>query len=237
MLKKFLKEVVVTVVGKQAEEIIDLLDAQKYINEFIIAKKLGITINQTRNILYKISDQGLVSFTRKKDKKKGWYTYFWRLEPIKCLEFLREVLIKKLSNLENQINSRETKEFYICKRCDIELSAENSLLHNFICPECGEIFTLKDNTPVLEELKKNHDKNQKELLLVEQEIIKEKQQIEKEKNKEIKKAKKKIPPKVAKQIKHIKKTAKKKKKTKKSVKKNLIKKSSKKSKQSKKRKR
>jgi len=70
MLDKFLKEVVVITVGKQAEPIADLLNAKKHVNEFIIAKKLGLTINQTRNILYKISNSGLVSFIRKKDKKK-----------------------------------------------------------------------------------------------------------------------------------------------------------------------
>ena len=94
MLKKFLKDTIEIIIGKQAEGIIDLLDGKKYVNEFIIAKKLGITINQTRNILYKISDQGLVSFIRKKDKKKGWYTYFWKLERLKSLEFLKNVLLK-----------------------------------------------------------------------------------------------------------------------------------------------
>ena len=52
MQEKFLKEVVGLVVGKQAEEIVELLDSKKYVNEFILAKKLDITINQTRNILY-----------------------------------------------------------------------------------------------------------------------------------------------------------------------------------------
>lgn len=61
MLKKFLKEVVVIVVGRPVEEIVDLLDSKKHVNEFIIAKKMDITINQTRNILYKLSDSGLVS--------------------------------------------------------------------------------------------------------------------------------------------------------------------------------
>ena len=89
MLKKFLKDAVTLIAGKQTEEIVDLLDTSKYINEFIIAKKLGVTINQARNILYKISDYGLVSSIRKKDKKKGWYTYFWKIEILKSLEFVK----------------------------------------------------------------------------------------------------------------------------------------------------
>ncbi len=131
MLKKFLKEVMIIVAGKQAEEIADLLNNKKHINEFIIAKKLDITINQTRNILYKISGYGLVSFIRKKDKRKGWYTYFWKIEILKSLEFLRSILIKRIDQINHQIKSRETKRFYICERCNIEFNEENALLQNF----------------------------------------------------------------------------------------------------------
>ena len=87
MLDKFLKDVVSIIVGKYAEPIVDLLNSKKHVNEFIIAKKLDITINQTKNILYKLSDHGLVSSIRKKDKKKGWYTYFWKIEIIKAQAF------------------------------------------------------------------------------------------------------------------------------------------------------
>lgn len=190
MPKKFLKEVVTIVVGKQAEEIADLLDNKKYMNEFLIAKKLDLTINQTRNILYKISDCGLVSFIRKKDKKKGWYTYSWKIETIKCLEFLRGILIKKIDQINNQIKNRETKEFYVCERCNIEFNEENALLYNFTCSECGGIFTIKDNTKFLKELKKNSEKLKRELALVDEEIEKEKERIEKERLKEIKKREK-----------------------------------------------
>ncbi|VVB83256.1 Transcription factor E [uncultured archaeon] len=111
MLQKLLTEIVVSIAGKQAEEIVKLLDGEKYVNEFIIAKKLNLTINQTRNILYKISDEGLVSFIRKKDKRKGWYTYFWKIEVLKSLEFLRDSIMKKMEQVRHQVKSRESKEF------------------------------------------------------------------------------------------------------------------------------
>src|SRR3989344_5215604 len=109
MLKDLLKEAISLVAGKQAEDIVDLLDEQKHVNEFVIAKKLDLTINQVRNILYKISDYGLVSSIRKKDKRKGWYTYFWKIEILKTLEFLKENMVKKVENLHHQIKSREKK--------------------------------------------------------------------------------------------------------------------------------
>jgi transcription factor E len=187
MLKNFLKEVISIVVGKPAEEIVDLLDGDKYVNEFIIAKKLDLTINQARNILYKISDHGLVSSIRKKDKKKGWYTYFWKIEVLKSLEFLRELVLKNLNQLKNQIKSRETKRFYVCERCNIEFNEENAMLHDFTCNECGEVFSAKDNEKVLKEFKKNEEKLENKLKVVDNEINLEKEKLEKIKMKEIKK--------------------------------------------------
>lgn len=190
MLKKFLKEIVISIAGKQAEGIIDLFDGKKYVNEFLIAKKLDLTINQTRNILYKISDYGLVSFIRKKDKKKGWYTYFWKIEILKSLEFLRENLLKKMEQIQHQVTSRKTKEFYNCERCNIEFNEESALVHNFMCNECGEIMSRKDNTPALKEYNKEIDKLRKELELIDEELKTEKEKIEKTKAREMKKEEK-----------------------------------------------
>jgi len=190
MLKDLLKEVISLVAGKQAEDIVDLLDEQKYINEFVIAKKLGLTINQVRNILYKISDFGLVSSIRKKDKKKGWYTYFWKIEILKALEFLKENLSKKIDNIEHQIKSRETKRFYVCERCHIELNEENALLNNFTCNECGALLVLKDNSKMVRDLRKNKEKLERDMAVVETEVLKERGKEEKKRAKEIRKAEK-----------------------------------------------
>jgi transcription initiation factor TFIIE subunit alpha len=190
MLKKLLKEIMILIAGKPAEEIVNLLDGKKYVNEFIIAKKLDLTINQTRNILYKISDHGLVSFIRKKDKRKGWYTYFWKIEILKCLEFLKGNLIRKMDHINHQINSRETKEFYFCERCNIEFTEENALIYNFICPECGNLLSRKDNTSTIKDYNKELDKLKKELAVVDEEFYKEKEKLEKSKIRATKKEEK-----------------------------------------------
>jgi len=187
MLKDLLEEVVVLVAGKPAEPIADLLNNKKHVNEFIIAKKLDLTINQTRNILYKISDFGLVSSVRKKDKKKGWYTYFWRMEVLKALEFLKAYVDKRLEQFENQINSRETKTFYVCNRCNLEFNEENAMHQEFMCPECGEVLELKDNSKLLRELKRNYDKLRTKLDLINEEIEKEQEKVDKEREKVLKK--------------------------------------------------
>jgi len=180
----------VIVAGKPAENLSVLLNNKKHVNEFIIAKKMDLTINQTRNLLYKISDHGLISFIRKKDKKKGWYTYFWKIEFLKSLEFLKNILVKKIDQLNHQIKSRETKRFYFCSRCNIELNEENALLHDFTCNECGDIFVMKENTRILRELNRALDKLKRELKLVEEEIEIEEKKIEKQKLLRLKKEEK-----------------------------------------------
>ena len=181
MLKRFLKEVVILVVGKSAEQIAELLDSEKHINEFTIAKKMDLTINQVRNILYKLADQGLVSSVREKDKKKGWYTYFWKIEVLKSLEFLKSIMEKQISQVMYQKNSREAKQFYICERCNLEFNEEHALLKNFTCNECGGVFSLKDNSKILKELNKRLEKLTKELSLVEGEISIEREKLDKAK--------------------------------------------------------
>lgn len=189
MMEKFLKESVSMIVGKQAEEIVNLISSQKHVNEFLLSKKLNITINQTRNILYKLSDYGIVSSIRKKDKRKGWYTYFWRIEPIKSMEFFRSSLIKKIEQMNYQIKSKETKDFYICERCNVELNEETALVNSFTCNECGGLFTLKDNSKVIKDLQRNLEKLKEELSLVELELEKERGKVEKSKIREEKKQK------------------------------------------------
>jgi len=192
MLKKFLKESMAIIAGKQSEELVDLLDTHKHVNEFVIAKKLNLTINQTRNMLYKISDFGLVSSIRKKDKRKGWYTYFWKIEILKSLEFIKNDLVKKIENFEHQIKSREIKRFYICEKCHVEFNEENALFNNFTCPECGSILTIRDNTKLVNEMKRNVERLKKDLAFVQDEITKEGGILEKKKMREFKKERKEI---------------------------------------------
>ncbi len=190
MLNDLLKEVVSMIVGKPAEGIVDLINSKNHVNEFLIAKKMDLTINQTRNLLYRIADHGLVSYVKKKDKKKGWYTYFWKLEIIKVLEFLEEILKNRIKNVEEEMRRRQNEQFYLCERCKIEIDQEKALDINFECPECGDILVLKDVTKDLRDLKRYHNKFLQELEEVQQEIEKERTKLDKVRDRIIKKDKK-----------------------------------------------
>jgi len=168
--------------------IVDLLAGKKDVNEFLIAKKLELTINQTRNILYKLSDFGLVSFIRKKDKRKGWYIYFWTLNIAKSLDLLEKKLREELAQLEAQLKGRKERRYYICNTCSIEVAEEAALLNDFTCPECESVYELAGKEEIIKKLGREISKLRKEVGIISEEREKEEEKIEKKKAKKIKKA-------------------------------------------------
>jgi transcription factor E len=151
-VKGLLSQLFLEVAGEEAVQLIDLLFGKRPVNEFLVAKKLKLTINQVRNLLYRLGDEGLVSFTRKKDAKKGgWYIYFWTIELEKSLVKLEERLKEKKVKLGEQIEQKKTKQFYRCEECDFDFTEEEALLKDFHCEECGELMILKDTSLEVEE--------------------------------------------------------------------------------------
>lgn len=228
----FLKKVVANTAGEEAVKIVELLYNKKDINEFFIAKKLGLTINQTRNLLYRLSNLGIISSIRKRDKRKGWYIYFWTFNIIKSLGVLKSGLEEEINHIQSNLHSKKTKRFYRCALCGREVNEETALLTNFLCSECGEVYNLMDNSPAIEDFSKKITKLQKELDSVKEEIKAEEYKINKSiqrKDKRIKQLKLKERRKKMKKLRKMRKILKKDKKvTKKKIKK--VKKSKKKKK-------
>jgi ATP-dependent helicase YprA (DUF1998 family) len=117
-----------------------------------------------------LSADNLVSFIRKKDKRKGWYIYYWTLNTEKCLMKLEDSLKAKIKNFEGVLESRETRRFYICKCCDIEVSEEKALEHGFSCEECADIYELSDNCRPIREAKTWITRTKKNLALIDKEL-------------------------------------------------------------------
>lgn len=167
---KLLHDLVEELAGQGTGRIVEILEGKKDVNEFSISKRMDLTINQVRNILYKLSADGLVSFIRKKDKRKGWYIYYWTLKTEKCLAKLEESLKKKIENLQEVLSSRETKRFYVCRSCNMEVGEEKALDHGFTCEECAEVYELADNSGPIRDTKAKITKIEKELNLIQSEL-------------------------------------------------------------------
>lgn len=166
-----LKNIVSSIVGNSASGVVDILHDKKNVNEFIIAKKMNLTINQIRNILYKLSDEGLVSFVRKKDKKKGgWYTYYWTLNSGKSLIKFRDKLLKHTEQLSQQLALKKNGHYYHCKNCQIEHNEEQALNNNYTCLECGAVLEIKELSQEIIQLEKEISKIKNLLSSLDQEV-------------------------------------------------------------------
>lgn len=178
-----LKNLVEEMAGAGTSPIVDILFEKEDVNEFLIAKKMDLTINQVRNILYKLSAEGLVSFTRKKDKKKGWYIYFWTLNKEKCFRKIEAEYVRRMAELKQILSDRETKRYYLCKGCNIEVTEEKALESDFSCDECTEVYELVDNTNAVRDIKGKITKKENELKEIREDLALEMERLEKKKGK------------------------------------------------------
>lgn len=162
-LFSFSKTIVRRIAGKPGEEVVELLFDKENYNEFKIAEKLKKNINEVRNVLYKLSSYNILSSTRKKDKRKGWYTYFWTFNAQKALEVLLKFKEQEHFNLDHILKSRHTKNFYYCESDGIEMSEETALHHNFLCPECSQLLLPVNEEKKLREITQKVDASKKEM--------------------------------------------------------------------------
>jgi transcription factor E len=187
MQEKLLFDLVEELAGEETGRIVSILFNKKHVNEFLISRKMELTINQVRNILYKLSNFGLVSFIRKKDNKKGWYIYYWTLNTEKSLAMIEDSLQKKITALEEELQRRETERFFVCKPCGIETTEALALEHGFSCEECAEVYNLSDNTKIIRETKTKITRKQKEHELIKIELLGVREKIKKKRDRAYKK--------------------------------------------------
>ena len=160
---KLIEDVVSEVAGADVVLLVKALKNRKDVSEFKLAEELKQEINLTRNMLYRLYDFNLVSFIRKKDKKKVWYIYHWtfNLKNIKYL--MKDLKKKKLERLKERLKREKGVDFYTCKEGCIRLDFEQATDFEFKCPECGALLDLEDNSKKIEEIKKDIAKLEKEM--------------------------------------------------------------------------
>ncbi|RME31824.1 hypothetical protein D6789_01495 [Candidatus Woesearchaeota archaeon] len=151
--KKLTAEVITELVGEHALPIIEFLRGKTRISEFIIAEELGLEINETRHILYKLLEHNIVSFIRKKDRIKGWYICYWDLNERIVPHLKRKMDEEKLEKMQQRLAAETAQQFYLCPNACVRMDFDEGMEQNFTCPECGNILQQQDNTRTVEFLK------------------------------------------------------------------------------------
>lgn len=160
---ELLAELVKRVAGNDTLKLFEVLSKRKNVSEFKIAEKLEISVNQVRNMIYRLQEHNLVSFTRKKDKVKGWYIYYWTFERPKAVELIVDMKTKETKEIKNELENIEDVRCYLCKYCRTKLGEEEALELQFLCEGCGEILEEQDANKRRKELTKRLKKDREYL--------------------------------------------------------------------------
>lgn len=162
--RDFVEEAVINILGKEGISLLELLRGKSNVSEFKIADKLKITVNEVRHLLYKLVSHNLVNFTRKKDKKKGWYIYYWTLDEKESEGMALKLKKQKLEQLRKRLYKENSTDYLVCPNKCMRLSLESAMDYDFKCPECGNILD-REKEGFSEKIKK-------EIMQIEEEIKK-----------------------------------------------------------------
>ncbi len=152
IVKEIIDEVVSEVAGEDVVPLVHVMQKQPNISEFKLAGMIKKEINITRNMLYRLYNSNLVSFIRKKDKKKGWYIYYWTFVPKNISYLAKDLKKKKIERLNERLEREKSSQFYVCAKGCMRLDFEQATEFEFKCPECGELLQIQDNTQKIKEI-------------------------------------------------------------------------------------
>jgi len=186
---KKIEQILVTILGDGGLPLINELMAKDNISEFDLATKTKKDIKVIRKLLYILYNHNLVSFTRKKDKIKGWYIYYWTLVPDSVKFNYFKMKRDLLERLKQQAEDEKRELFFVCRQRCLRMNFDHAMDFEFRCPECGELVNQDNSEEIIKDIHKQIGELEIELKEL-QEVKKEKRKAVKEKKKEIKTKKK-----------------------------------------------
>jgi transcription initiation factor TFIIE subunit alpha len=147
--------VVKEIAGDTGVKIIDFLKNKKNISEFIIAEKTKLDMQTTRHILYRLNNNNITTYIRKKDRKKGWYISYWTFNRKMIKDVILKLKNERIDRLQEQLKKEEANKnnFYICSKACARLDFDQATEFSFKCPECGSLLNLQENAKTIENIR------------------------------------------------------------------------------------
>lgn len=112
-----------------------------------------VRLNTVRKVLYKLYDHGLVSCTRVRDEKTGWFIFYWRLQPDQLDAFIRSRKRRALDKLKQRLDYERNHTFFVCQTDqDVRITFEEAMETSFKCAKCGNQLQSIENADIVEVL-------------------------------------------------------------------------------------
>ncbi len=152
---KLVVDTVTQVAGEEALPVVRYLKDKKNISEFKIADATKYEVSRIRSMLYKLHEHNLVTYYRKKDRKKGWYISYWTFNHTGVPHIAMSLRNQKIDQIRERLEKEERHHnlFYVCRNLCTRMDFEQSADFQFKCPECGELVSQQDNSKTVENLR------------------------------------------------------------------------------------
>ena len=148
-------DVVESMFGEKTTEVFRyLLERSGEVLDEEIAKTLGLKLNEVRRALYALSEQGLVSYRRVRDKNTGWYIYYWSVNRGQIPQIVRQRKKVTIYKLRERLKFEEENEFYVCPQDNTRYTFDEALENEFKCYRCGTPLAHFDNKTLVLALKR-----------------------------------------------------------------------------------
>lgn len=150
--------------GEEAVTVVKSLKKLGEGTDEIIANDCAIRLNTVRKVLYKLYDHGLVSCTRVRDEKTGWFIFYWRLQPDQLDAFIRSRKKRALDKLKQRVDFERNHSFFVCKTdLEVRVPFEEAMETSFKCGKCGNQLESSENAEVISVLESKIEKLEAEL--------------------------------------------------------------------------
>lgn len=163
LTEKKIEDTVKYVLGEDIVKLVKKLVKKDNVSEFKLADQLKEDIKRIRNKLYRLGEVNLVSFTRKKDKKKGWYIYYWTFQKDQVKFLFDKIKKERLNKLKERLENEQREQYFICPKNCTRLNFDQAVNFEFRCPECNELINQEDVSKGVAEIKKEIKEIEKEL--------------------------------------------------------------------------
>jgi transcription initiation factor TFIIE subunit alpha len=130
--------------------VLQKLGTNEEITDEKLADKSGVRLNIVRKILYILNENKLTSFKRQRDKKSGWFVYYWRHTFDSLPQLLEERRRQVVEKLNIRMKFEEDHYFFKCNlTCSKRYVFEEAMDKDFRCPECQTGQLVEDNNKEL----------------------------------------------------------------------------------------
>ncbi|MBI2668795.1 hypothetical protein HYX14_03050 [Candidatus Woesearchaeota archaeon] len=160
---KKIEEVIVSILGEEGLLLTKEMKDRENVSEFDFSSKLKKDIKIIRKMLYLLYNNNLVDFTRKKDKEKGWYIYYWTLLPERIRYLYLRNKREQLARLQEKLATEQKELFFACPSKCVRLNFDQGMEFEFHCPECGELVSHIDREEAIRPLQQKIDEIEAEL--------------------------------------------------------------------------